>query len=338
MSRRGFTLLELMLALGLTVIVVAAITTATYQYMLQLTRQQREIERKQIARGVVQMVGDDLRAAIQSKPQDYSGLENLIESQSLSGIGGLLTGVDGDNIDPGDLEQGILDAVAGGGGGQGEGAGMSAGDPAASDDGSGDGDEEMTEEEEEIELPGRPTLIGSERFVRIDTSRMPRMDEYNPLVARRGSDSSLPSDIKTVTWFYSDAAPQDGDPLSRDFGKNGGLYRRQIDRAVEAWRGEEYVDPRPDMFCDLVSPEISSVKFRYWNGDEWRTSWDSAEEDGFPYAIEVQITLDPKRSDAGSNNRSKSDSSGFDAKEKYRTVVHLPIADPAVPEEEEVEQ
>ena len=39
------------------------------------------IERKQVARSVVNMIGKDLRAAIMYKPSDYSGLENLYKTQ-----------------------------------------------------------------------------------------------------------------------------------------------------------------------------------------------------------------------------------------------------------------
>ncbi len=327
MIRRGFSLLELLLALGLTVIVVGAITTAIYQYLFQLTSQQREIERKQVARGVVRMIGEDLRAAIQYKPQDYSGLENLLASQSLAGIGGMAD-VDPGNIDPGELEQGIIDAATGGGAGAAAAGDGNAGQADAANQDTVDDEEAM--EEEEL---GRPTLLGNEFLVRVDTSRLPRLDEYNPLVARQAAEDRLPSDIKTVTYFFSEARPATPQPFDPEFGNVGGLYRRQVDRAVEAYLGNENVSAEPDKYSELISPEVAAVQFRYWDGEQWRTDWDSAEEGSFPLAIEVQVVIDPART-RPENRLARSNE---EPREFYRTVIHLPVAEIPCEEEEVME-
>ncbi len=86
---RGFTLLEVILALALSVFIVGAISSAIQLYLVTLTRQQKEIEQKQIVRSVIMMINNDLRSAIQYKTEDYSGLENLKVSLDLiSGIAG----------------------------------------------------------------------------------------------------------------------------------------------------------------------------------------------------------------------------------------------------------
>ena len=337
--RRGFSLLELILALGLTVIVVSAITTAIRLYMFQLQQRQKEIESKQISRGVMRMVASDLRAAIQYKPEDYSGLENLIASQSLSGLGGEIPGLDteadAEDVDADDLEQTILDAVAAGGGAGGaeqeDGGGDAAGGSEATGD-SASGEEGEVEEEEEL---GRPTLIGDNYFIRTDISRLPRLDEYNPLISRRGEEERLPSDVKTVTYFFSSARPETAEALADDsFGAKGGLYRRQIDRAVEAFQsGEDNVEivVQPDEYSELISPEISEIQFRYWDGEEWLAEWNSEEQGGFPVAIEVQVVIDPERETEGG---SYDDLERLEV-ETIRTVIHLPVAE--VPEEDEDE-
>ena len=320
-SRNGFSLLEVILALGLTVVVISAIFSAMRLYMYQLEHRRSEIERKQISRGVIRMISDDLRAAIQYKAEDYSGLENLIASQSLSGIGGLATGVDGENVDADQLEQQILDAVGAGGGAQQDGVGGDGADGQSGADG-----EEASEEEEEPDL-GRPTLIGGSSFIRIDTSRLPRLDEYNPLIARRGSEDRLPADIKAITYFFSNERPSQQNELDQEFGTKGGLYRRQIDRAVESFiSGDDDVEIviQPDDYCDLIAPELSVVQFRYWDGEEWQAEWDSAEAGGFPSAIEIRIVLDPER--LIDQAESLSDVDRIDV-ELVRSVVYLPVAE-----------
>ena len=339
--RRGFSLLEILLVLGLTMIIVTIIFSAIYQYMLVLTQQQDAIERKQIARGVTRMISDDLSGAIQYKAEDYSALENLVASQSLAGFGAFAN-VGGGEIDGDSLEQDILDEVTGGGDSSsqttgttgataGPGAGADPGATGAAQESPGGSEDEEVEEVEEL---GRPTLIGTQNLLRVDTSRLPRLDEYNPLVARREIDQQLPSDIKTVTYFFSDSEPTVKDEIMPELGRNGGLYRRRIDRAVEAFLGEESISDSPDEFCELIAPEVAGIQFRYFDGSDWLDEWDSAEQMGFPSAIEVIVSIDSQRATSDRFVRSETQQEEL---EILRTVVYLPVAE-IIPEEDEMQQ
>ena len=173
---RGFTLLEVLLSLALMVVVVAAIGSAINMHLWRLTKQQKAIETKQISRSIIAMIQNDIRAAIQFKPEDYTGLENL--SVSLELIAGIAENLDGEGELPdGDLAGGgALDDGAGGQlpGGEapgGDGNTGEAGDavdgagatpePGANDSASGEEGEVSEEgEEEEVEIPARPALIG----------------------------------------------------------------------------------------------------------------------------------------------------------------------------------
>ena len=88
---RGFTLLEVLLSLGLMVIIVAAIGTAINLHLTRLATQQNSIENKQISRSVIAMFQNDIRSGVQTKPEDYTGLENL--SASLDLIAGIADNV-----------------------------------------------------------------------------------------------------------------------------------------------------------------------------------------------------------------------------------------------------
>ena len=331
-GRFGFSLLELILALGLSVVVLSAIAGAIRMYMFQLERQSQEIERRTVARGVLRMISDDVRLAIQFKPEDYSGLEDLIASQSLAGLtagGEADMPVDGEDVDADQLQQQILDAVASGGG-PAEGEAQNSGEGEGEDGSGEDGDEE---DEEEPEL-GRPTLIGNQNFLRIDISRLPRLDEYNPLITRRGSNSRLTSDVKSITYYFSQVAPQENDEIDPEFGNRGGLYRRVIDRAVESFQnGDQDIEivVDPDQYSELVSPEISGIEFRYWDGEDWLPEWNSSEMNGFPSAIELAVIIDPERL---TENASFEEVRELDV-EVSRTVIYLPVAEIIPPEEED---
>jgi len=299
--RSAFSLIELVLALALSTIVIGAIGYATYFYMLTLTRQQADLERKQVARAVMMMLQNDLRGAIQYKPQDYSGLENLFATQALAA--GAFEALDPE----GNGESGNLTELETGSNTE------SMSPPSTGESGSS------------LEVPavGRPTLIGNANALVIDVSRLPRIDEYNPLVAGAKELTQLPSDVKAVCYFQSDQPPERDDDLLGDAAQQGGLYRRQIDRAVATFAGDSGLVISPDAYCKLVAPEIVSIGFRYWDGENWQTEWDSSEAGGFPTAIEVTLQIDPYRvSDpelAGN----------LDEMDRYRTVIHLPVAEPS---------
>lgn len=304
--RRGFSLIELVLALGLSVIVIGSIAYATHLYMVTLTQQQADIERKQVARGVVMMLQNDLRNAIQYKAQDYSGLENLLSSQALAGGAG------------------AMEALTGGAGEQAEGE-----DPRESEGGSTSGAASTgsqgaagSGEVAEDTATSRPTLIGDSQALVVDVSRLPRLDEYNPLVATQGPQVQLPSDVKAICYFHSTQPPAQREELFSDQSQRGGLYRRQIDRAVAAYRNDIGLVASPDDYCQLVAPEIHAVSFRYFDGTDWQSSWDSEESGGFPTAIEVTLMIDPYRA-------VNPDLAGdVDQMDIYRTVIHLPAAEP----------
>jgi len=101
LAKPGFSLLELILALALTVVVGGMIMTGIRVYMVQLNRQQSNIERQTVARSSLNMVASDLRAALQYKANDYSGLYELFESQALAA--GTVTAEEIEEEEDGDL-------------------------------------------------------------------------------------------------------------------------------------------------------------------------------------------------------------------------------------------
>ncbi len=286
-TRLGYTLLELLLALGLTVIVVGAIGAAIQLYIVALTRQQDKIERKQIARSVLTMIGNDLRAGIQYKAADYSSLENLLQTQMM----------------------------------------MVQAPPPADEDSAAQEEPADSGVIVEDEVSFRPTLIGNNRVIMMDISRLPRQDQYNPLIATAESMVQSPSDVKSLAYFVS--LNSGGMESQVTFGQPaapGGLYRREIDRAVAAYMGDYDLISNPDGYTQLIANEIAQITFRYFDGEDWQDEWDAAEAGGFPSAVEVTIVIDPERSAPGSQSYSYA---GADpnSMETYRSVIHLPISD-----------
>lgn len=305
-QRVGYTLLELLLALALTVVIVSLIATAIHTNGLTLTRVQASIERKQAARGILGMMQNDLRAGIQYKANEYAGLQDLFQSIQLAS---------GQSPASQDLEQ-----MAGQ---------LEGGEAASNDSGT-----EFEEEIEEPEVEGAPVFIGESNFVSIDISRLPRIDQYHPSIVSEQERSNTLADVKTVSYFVSEA---DGPNQRQNTNANqlaqlsqgqtpvaGGLFRRQVDRSVASFAGLESTG-EPDLYSELVAREVVEVSFRYFDGSNWYTVWDSEDKGGFPLAVEVYILIDPAR--AGSIGTGVANTTNREDLETYRAVVHIPAAE-----------
>jgi type II secretory pathway pseudopilin PulG len=283
--RPAYSLLELLLALGLSVAIFSFIAMAIRINLIALTKQQKLIERKQVARSIIELISNDCRAAIQYKAADYSGLENLLETQQL-----------------------MTNSIA----------------PSEDDD-----EEEEAEEEEiiaEDEVSFRPTLIGNSQVLMLDISRLPRVDQYNPLIASADDLVASPSDVKSVAYFAADVKGGQEAEIEFQAAAEGGLYRREIDRAVAAYMGDYELISQPDQYTKLLAPEVAQLTFRYFDGEDWQSEWDSADAGGFPLAIEITVVVDASRMVAANYD------AGEENQETHVKVVHLPVAEPP-PEE-----
>ena len=306
--RLAYTLLELLLALALTVIIVTLIANAIFVNMLSLTRVQASIERKLAARGVLGMMQNDIRAGIQFKAADYSGLQDLFTSiQTATGAASLLTAADGETLLEGETLTSATNIA-----------------PSADED------------ELEDNLEGVPVFIGAPYSLTVDISRLPRIDEYHPSMPSIKDRVSTIADVKTVSYFVNKSdGPQAEKSTLMASPFSGGLFRRSVDRSVAAYQGLSNTQ-EPDEFSELVAPEVVEVAFRYFNGESWQDEWDSEEENGFPLAVEVNLVMDPLRTVGsgvavdGNGNQLRTDRDGL---ETYRVVVHLPVAEIVDPED-----
>ena len=313
--RSAFTLIEVMLAVTLSAFLMGLITTAIYLNVRVLQRQQKEIERSQIARTVLVSITGDLRAAIQYKPADVTGLDalNVSSAAMLGAMGGM---------DPSALE-GLAGAAGGGALGGGGGAGQPL-DDAAADEPETSASQNIATGQTEVVRPG---LYGNAMEIMVDISRLPRLDQYDPLVV--GGDQtaiSLPTDVKTISYFVSQESEQSRSMMTgRDAAAAGGLYRRQLDRAVAAYSSNLAATLASAGNTQLIANEVIGIQFRYYDGEQWVNEWDSDQMGGFPAAVEVTIIVDNER--VISDDVSYSMQDNPQAGEIYRSVINLPVAE-----------
>src|SRR6056297_1817109 len=82
---RGFTLLEVLLTLAMSVVLLVLVGGAIQFYARDMNVRNMDIRQTQLAAAVMQMIEDDLRATLHGELPDPSGLESVL---SAAGGGG----------------------------------------------------------------------------------------------------------------------------------------------------------------------------------------------------------------------------------------------------------
>jgi hypothetical protein len=335
--RTGFTLLEVVLALSLTVVVMAAIGLAIFLHLRAVDRTRVSIERDQLARTLLLRIADDVRSAVRREPFDDSGLKSMMSAAGnaakslaggLSSGGGSGSSKDGKSSDSDSNSQsssksGSNSQKSGGKSGTGRagttGAAGAAGKAGTAGTLSSSGESEETGDAATAGAPAAVAgLYGTAYELQIDVARVPRPDEF---AAAMIAGSIIPSDVKTVYYFLANAAAG----LSAD--GQSGLMRSEMNRAQALYASQngDY-----DIFmrnAESLAPEVVGLEFRYFDGTEWLSEWNSQEMNGLPLAVEIGVVVvDPLSAKDVAVTGSMFDGtlSNVDPELAYFTTVKLP--------------
>jgi len=182
-----------------------------------------------------------------------------------------------------------------------------------------------------------PGLYGNSYELQVDTSRLPRIDQFEGMSA---DDDLLATDrvseVKTVTYYVV------GNPLggttytSSGTQYQSGLVRHEMDRATAAWAADKGTLTAAQLALEPIAPEVAAIEFRYFDGTEWHNEWDTQERGGLPVAVEVGIGITPSggRHTGSTSVRTSSSLTADDVDDLlvYRLLVHLPAAQPTTGE------
>ncbi|GAA5510787.1 prepilin-type N-terminal cleavage/methylation domain-containing protein [Novipirellula caenicola] len=319
----GFTLLEVILTLALSVVLMMLIGGAIQFYADTMNTRDMDVRQVQLATAVLQMIEDDLRSAAHPIPIDTSPLETLLASAATQAVGG----------------------GGGGGGEESSGEDLSAAGLADESDMAIDdmAMDTMTDATADLQtgtsVLQTPGLIGNQYQIQIDLSRLPRLEEYSVLMdASTATLDDIPSDLKTVTYFIQDAGAIGGvvdslqDPNSAVMDSPGGLVRRSLDRAATIYAMESGAITSLNQTGELLAPEIVGIEFSYWDGTIWQIEWSSDEMGELPAAVQVRLTMnDPTI--VAANESGLSDESPT---RTFTHIVRLPLARPIEVTEDEL--
>jgi len=291
----GFTLLELLLALGLTVTLLTAVYAALELHWRSSTLGQIEAERAQIARALLTRMSSDIRSVVYRAPSAGTS-----SSSSSSSTGSSMTDSSGTSSTD-DTSSTVLPGFD---------------DPAdayAADTTGIYGDSRtLVLHVLRPERPGRTLPDGT-----VTTSTGADRRTVAWFVADgRGVLQQLATVLLPAS---SSGANQSLSSLS-----NQGLVRLSGDR-LTLNQSEQQAELAAAMSqVEALAQEIESVSFEYHDGAEWVTDWDSEVAGGLPYAIGLTITFRPPEYPAGSIFARQPSAST----DTYRMVVPLLTTEP----------
>jgi prepilin-type N-terminal cleavage/methylation domain-containing protein len=256
LSRTGFTLTEVLVALSLSLVVMGAIYSALGLHWKYSTAGRVDIERMQLVRAVALRIERDLRSTLFVAPPATASSQTAAAS---SATGSAATS----------SASGAASSAT-----SATGTGSTSGSTA--------GSSSSSSETASTELPG---LYGSASQLLIHASR-PAGDLNYTSLAMGASVSSRLSDTLSIAWFL---AGGDGSLAASVAGP--GLARMEGDRMAL-----KYADTSGDVGAmsgntEIVAPEVTRLAFRYFDGVDWTTDWDSTVMQGLPFAVEIEFTV-----------------------------------------------
>ncbi len=304
----AFTLLEMVLALGLSSLLLVALYTALQMHWSSSALGQVEMERSQVARALFRRIETDLRSVVFRDSPLQSSTDDDSSSSSITGSTGSTT----------------------------DSSGSSTSGTTGSSDSSTTGSSSSSTTTTDTYSTQKTGVFGDSQSLVVHLSLPSRASALSAAAQSTSNDSAsgasayFGSDMQSVMYFLAGSSSFAAQQLSKSLvsatDQATGLARLQGDRmAMQA------ADEAGDMSSmasgtQLLAPEVASIQFEYFDGVSWGTSWDSATSNSLPNAIRITIDFHPPVATSGGYSRPVSAST-----DRFQHTVALPLAQPYVP-------
>jgi hypothetical protein len=329
-SRRGFTLIEVVLAIGLTATVVYLLSTAIELHLANVESSRSRVETAQLARTLLDQIAADLNAIAltpQASPSG-GGFASAMRQQSGGATGGGATG----NGAAGGAASGAAGGQSGGAsGGAQPGAGSVSGVGASggsSGTASGGG-----------AARGSATgLFGTLGQLRIDRAAYANWERASREIQATEAATQADMPISVRYFFVKDnrittqRAAQQGVARPLDASGAAGLFRETMSTSsIDPLDPPLPADARPRSGArvELLAPEVMAMEFAYFDGTKYAQEWDPALDGGLPIGIEITLTIAQPRFQPrpGQEEQERLEEGRFRESEliEYRRFVRLPL-------------
>ena len=294
-QRGGFTLIEVLIALGLSLVLVSAIYSAISLHWRYETAGRDRIERAQISTAVLRLMTEDIGSVTFKAPDST---------------------VDADANSTGTASTGSTAST-----GAASSSGTASTPSSTSSTGSGSTDEASSsmsgansKSTTTASAPSSLGIVGTSDYLQLDISRsakediIPEVSSVNDPAATAPVAPALSNNVRVV---WAMATPSMGAIDSkgvRALTANPALARQMTDRlrqAVETLTDEANPSTAaPELEeSSILAKEIVSLSFQYYDGYSWVAEWDSTTMERLPRAVEVTIGfLKPEHRKPGEPN------------------------------------
>lgn len=267
----GFTLLEVLLALSLTVVLMGILTITIQVYLKASNAGRDEVEQAQLARVLLRRISDDLRSTIWHNEAEEAAASST-DSATSSASGGASSGSGSTSGS---------DATTSSGASSASGAGTGNSQPMGSSSSGGSNAGDSTSVSSSTELPPAVGLFGNQYEIQVDVSRLPRIEQY---AAATSTATDIVSDVKTVAYFC-----QAGSTAAAN--STPGLARREFDRAVTSYASTNGDLSAWESGLAPIAQEVTAIEFQYLDGTTWVNEWDSQDKKALPAAVKIALKL-----------------------------------------------
>lgn len=294
--RRGLSLIEVLIALGLSGLLLTSVYSAISMYFHYSHSGQEEIAKNQLARALLLGIEQDLRSIVY-RPGDPTTTET---DDTTAPDADTNTTANPSTTTTTTTTTTETKAVT---------------DPSDAFAGSASG------------------LFGDMQTIVLHVSR-PRLDLVSMPQLNNQTVVSRTSDLKTVSYFVagsgsgglqSAAAGHFATQNPNSPGRAQGLARMEGDRLALQLADKSGNVTSLLGQTQMLAPEVSRINFRYYDGSIWTTQWDSASFGGLPRAVEVNLELTFAAETTGQGRYKKTKQ---EAPRTFRLVVFLPISTP----------
>jgi prepilin-type N-terminal cleavage/methylation domain-containing protein len=300
----GFTLLEILLALALSVVLLVAVGTAIDLYRRMTYAGQNEVSEARVVRAILRKIETDVRSIVPPQSQVVSPSDTSSGSTGGTTASGT-TGTSGTS-------------------------GSSSGTSSTSSSSTSTGTTTATTQQSAMGDPLQNIyaqtifgLYGNQQTLVLNTmvarrqSAAPAASGTGPVV------STSHGDLKTVAYFFAGggAAPVGGQTAAG--AATSGLARLEGEHAAIGYAMQQSASLASG--ARIIAPEVMSLAFRYFDGTQWLATWDAQYLQLLPQAVECTITI--RQPDAAGTGQPASNAQPH----VYRHVIPITTMQQPVP-------
>jgi type II secretory pathway pseudopilin PulG len=341
--RAAYTMLELMIAVGLTSLLMIALFAALQQYFSLQLDSNEEITRQQIARSLLRQMTRDIQSVVFVKKlanDETSGTSTSVSEGSSSTSSSSGSSGSSGSSSSGSSTGGSSSGSSSSGSGTSGGTGSSSTSTGSASSGSGslDGNSygQSSIDPETVMTTYTNGLVGTATDLQLFVSRPEKSLAY---VASQDltSTSQRTSDLMIIRYLMAQSG---GGGLASAIADKESIGTKSGPVGIAKLEGDLYglstavetSEESPQLAASkLLAKEVSGLQFRYYDGLSWQESWDSNALNEMPKAIEITLTI-RNQEDAGEAFSDNVTDPYALPETTHRMVVPIPVAEPFVTE------